>query len=443
MRERMNRFQKMLIACSGAVEDVLERSECRADAKKYAMIGAFVLLTAIFASFSSTFALYTGIGSLPLAIILGIAWGLMIFTLDRFVVSGIRKSDVEGLPHKKQVAKRVMEWLIALPRIALAALISVVVATPLELRFFEREINTQLEQNQTLARRTAGENLDREFDEAATLRTKNDELRESIDDAWKKHDTAYTLAVQESVGKAGFTTMAGEGPVFGRLKAQADHLERLAQQTEKTNSEAITFNSKRIAQLDEERQRRLAHVETTIDTGGGFLARYGALGQMAKANPDIRMARAFLMLLFLAVELTPVLMKLLLRRGPYDDFIDTLEHRVHVTALLERSHMNDDAHAEVALHSSKNNERMQLEETLRRSAFGIETVGRLAATELEEAQTKLARASIQAWLRKEMAAFGPKPHVPVRKPPRGSAPGSQPIPASQPNPVPEPAAPVA
>jgi hypothetical protein len=427
----------MLIACSGAVEDVLERTECRADAKKYAMIGAFVLLTAVFAFFSSTFALYTGVGSLPLAIVLGVAWALMIFTLDRFVVSGIRKSDVEGLPQEKQVARRIMEWFVALPRIALAALISVVVATPLELRFFEREINAQLEQNQTLARQRAGETLDQEFEEAPTLRTKNDELRKSIDDAWKKQAAAYTLAVQESVGKAGFTTIAGEGPVFGRLKAQADHLERLAQQTEKTNTEAIAFNSNRIAQLEEERQRRLRQIGKTIDTSGGFLARYGALGQMAKSNPDIRIARAFLMLLFLAVELTPVIMKLLLRRGPYDDFIDTLEHRVHVAELLERSHLNDNAHAEVALHSSKNAELVLLDATLTRKAYDYETVIKVAATELEEAQTKLARTSIQVWLRKQMAAFGPRPPVPIRKPPRESTPASQPDPAH------EPAAPVA
>jgi hypothetical protein len=158
---------------------------------------------------------------------------------------------------------------------------------------------------------------------------------------------------------------------------------------------------------------------------------------MAKANTDIRMARAFLMLLFLSVELTPVLMKLLLRRGPYDDFIDTLEHRVHVAELLERSHLNDNAHTEVALHSSKNAERVLLEETLTREAFAIGTVSRVAATELEEAQTKLGRASIQVWLRKQMAAFGPRPQVPIRKPPRESTPASQPGPAH------EPAAPVA
>jgi len=135
-------------------------------------------------------------------------------------------------------------------------------------------------------------------------------------------------------------------------------------------------------------------------------------------------------------------MKLLLRRGPYDDFIDTLEHRVHVTELLERSHLNDNAHTDVALHTNKNAERVLLEEALTREAFAIGTVSRVAPTELEDAQTKLARASIQAWLRKQMAAFGPRPQVPVRRPPRGSAPAAQSIP-TQPTPGQDPAAPVA
>jgi hypothetical protein len=414
----MNRFQRMLIACSGAVEDVLHKPECRGDAMKYAMIGAFVLLTAVFAFFSSTFALYTGIGSLPLAIVLGVAWALMIFTLDRFIVSGIRKSDVEGLPFQQRLRKRLVEWLIALPRLLLAALISFVVATPLELRFFQREIDTQLAQNQTFARRTAGANLDAEFGEISELRQKNDDLRKSIADAWNKHAAAETLAIKESVGQA-LTTTAGEGPVFRKLKAQADQLQHLAQQTEGTNTAAIAGNDARIAQLEAERQRRLAHFVDAIDNSGGFLDRYRALGQMADANSDVRTARLFLILLFLAIELTPVITKLLLRRGPYDDYVDTHEHGVRVGELTKRSDINDDAHTNVALRSSGNAERLRLEEALSMVTFTMDKIGQLAASQLEEAQRELLHASIRQWRQKQRSGFAPMKaaKLRVRQPP--------------------------
>ena len=57
----------------------------------------------------------------------------MIFNLDRYIVSSMRK---EG--------KTAKELLIATPRILLAILISVVIAKPLELKIFEKEIEPEL-----------------------------------------------------------------------------------------------------------------------------------------------------------------------------------------------------------------------------------------------------------------------------------------------------------
>src|ERR1043166_61094 len=122
----MNLFQKCLITCSAAVEDVVALPQCRADAKRHAMIGAFVVLTACFAFASGSFAVYTGFHSVPVSVALGVPWALMIFTIDRFVVSGIRKADVEGLGLLARLRVRAKEWLITAPRMALAALISIV-----------------------------------------------------------------------------------------------------------------------------------------------------------------------------------------------------------------------------------------------------------------------------------------------------------------------------
>src|SRR5258706_7681707 len=131
----MNPIQTMLIFCSAAVEDILALQECRADAKRHAMVGGFVLLTACFAFASGGFAVYTGFKSRALSIALGFAWALMIFTIDRFVVSGIRKADVEGLRFAQRWRMRAGECLLTAPRLVLAAMISLVVVTPLELRF--------------------------------------------------------------------------------------------------------------------------------------------------------------------------------------------------------------------------------------------------------------------------------------------------------------------
>src|SRR4051794_39913450 len=111
----MNPLQKILISCSAAVEDIITRPQCRADAKRHTMVGAFVLLTACFAFASGGFAVYTGFHSIILSILLGFAWALMIFTVDRFIVSGIRKADVEGMTPPQRWKTRAREWVISLP----------------------------------------------------------------------------------------------------------------------------------------------------------------------------------------------------------------------------------------------------------------------------------------------------------------------------------------
>src|SRR4029077_6663621 len=59
------------------------------------------------------------------------------FNFDRFLVSTMRKY---GVSRHKQL------WMAA-PRVALALLIGVTIARPLELKIFEKEINVKVTQN--------------------------------------------------------------------------------------------------------------------------------------------------------------------------------------------------------------------------------------------------------------------------------------------------------
>ena len=72
-----------------------------------------------------------------LTICFAVIWGLIIFNFDRFLVSTMRKY---GVSRRKQI------WM-AVPRIALALLIGLTIARPLELKIFEKEINTKVVEN--------------------------------------------------------------------------------------------------------------------------------------------------------------------------------------------------------------------------------------------------------------------------------------------------------
>ena len=78
--------------CSGADTDIL-RNSSKAEQIKFAGIGGTVFFTAVMAFIASSYALYTVFDNYFAAIFFGIVWGLLIFNLDRFIVSTIKKSD--------------------------------------------------------------------------------------------------------------------------------------------------------------------------------------------------------------------------------------------------------------------------------------------------------------------------------------------------------------
>jgi len=81
----------------------------------------------------SGYAIYTFTDSYGSAIPVAILWGAIIFNLNRYIVSSMRKAGNER-----------NELIMALPRIVLAVLISVVISRPLELKIFEKEIGAEL-----------------------------------------------------------------------------------------------------------------------------------------------------------------------------------------------------------------------------------------------------------------------------------------------------------
>ena len=125
-------LKKFFWMCSGADTDIL--SDCpKSEQVKFAGIGGTVFFTAVMAFLASAYALFTVFDNYFAAIGFGLIWGLLIFNLDRFIVSTIKKQG-----------KFWKEFFQVVPRIVLAVIISVVIAKPLELKIFEKEIDQVL-----------------------------------------------------------------------------------------------------------------------------------------------------------------------------------------------------------------------------------------------------------------------------------------------------------
>jgi Domain of unknown function (DUF4407) len=124
--------KRLLIWLSGARPEIL--ALCPTDSGKYAGIGSAVLITATMATVSMVFALHTALMvALPIAIGTGMAWGLAIMSLDRWLVVSIQRHE-----------KSRQNFYPAIPRLVLALLFGIVISTPLVLQIFKPEIEAQM-----------------------------------------------------------------------------------------------------------------------------------------------------------------------------------------------------------------------------------------------------------------------------------------------------------
>ena len=178
-----NLLKRFFLMCSGATREILYAPSCLTEWNKYAMLGAIICFTAGFAALSGGYAAYTAFRDPAVATALGVLWGLFIFTLDRLIVSGIRKQPHEPSdPWSVVVGKSLRGLIQAFPRLVLAVFLAIVIATPLELKLFEREIQWSMAHDTQRRALEAEQWAKEEFPDIETLRARNNELPPGVAD---------------------------------------------------------------------------------------------------------------------------------------------------------------------------------------------------------------------------------------------------------------------
>lgn len=293
-------LQRFFILCSGADASILKTCS-EGEQNKYAGIGATVFFTAVMAFIASSYALYTVFDNVYTAIFFGLIWGLLIFNLDRFIVSTIKKRNSFG-----------SELLQATPRIILAVIIAVVISKPLEMKIFEKEINQVLleEKNEmTLANK---QQLAQQY--TPTIEKLNGDiagLKNEISNKEAETNALYDTYISEAEGRAG-TMLLGKGPVYKEKREKHDTTLAELQQLKQENNEKIKAIEGQIAASNLEYVEVVKNSQPIIDGFDGLMARINALGKLPWF-PSF-----FIFLLFLAIETSPIIAKLLAPKGEYD-----------------------------------------------------------------------------------------------------------------------------
>ena len=312
----MNGIQKFLVICSGSSTELLKKTPT--DVNKHAGIGGVILFTGILAALSSGYALYTIFDNFYAAVGFGLLWGLMIFNLDRYIVTSMKKQG-----------NWFRQFFIALPRIAVAILLGIVISKPLELKIFEKEINKQLN---VIVNRNKAE-LQKAIDTRyVDLANPVDEERKKIFTQIEALRNEYNLASaeleKEVVGTQTETTTGREG--YGpnakrKAELKQQKLEELQAYSEQMKPRLDELN-KEVDGLIKLKEKELEDAKPTEENYNGFAARMQALDELGANNAILGTAAIFIALVFISLETAPVLVKLIAPKGPYDFLLEKHEH---------------------------------------------------------------------------------------------------------------------
>lgn len=315
-KTKMSAVYRFFAWCSGARLYLLKH--CPTDYNKYFGIGIIVFLTGIMASITGFFALFTIFNSIIIAGVFGIFWGILIFFLDWFIVSSLKKEE-----------KFYKELLFSLPRIILAVLLAVIIATPLELKLFEKEINAELVQIKSQNLLEYKTTIDKEFDQIQYLKTENERLNNEILEKERLRNQLFDKVIKEAEGKSP-TGILGKGPVYREKKAELDRLSKQLDEISQTNKLQIEENRKKIEQWENQKDSQYKISKTDIQKSDGLLARLEAMAKLRKKNSTLNTAAWLIFILFVLIEAAPILVKLLSQRGPYDELLEKEEYEKQI-----------------------------------------------------------------------------------------------------------------
>jgi Domain of unknown function (DUF4407) len=137
---KYSKIQYFFWLVSGSEISILK--ECPADFNRHASIGLTIFMTSLFGSFAGGYAGYYfskdpnvngfDAGALLPAVIFGIIWGLLVFSIDRSMVISLKKNPL--------LQKQAFTFPF-ISRAILGGLIAFIISIPLEIKIFDEAIN--------------------------------------------------------------------------------------------------------------------------------------------------------------------------------------------------------------------------------------------------------------------------------------------------------------
>lgn len=360
--KKPSKTTKFLWWCAGADEKILMYCSY-SDHVKYLGIGGVVLATAFMAALSMGFALHTIFGennpqtnefegnwlvTIPIALI----WALIVFNLDRFIVSSTGKGDGESTISWSELGN-------ATPRLLMATLLGLTISAPLETTIFDKEI--QREWKLSMEQLATSKRIEIKTNESDFNKDLNKKVKKLEDDAvnQQKEVDKWSKAFEEEA--SGMRGGRGIGPEAKAMKLELDK-----SSTKLASIESERDSLRKIQGLNEKviKFKQDSVANEIIKLKPGFLDKVMMLERLSSQGKTVPRfdpatnevikgeeieiyGSAFwaiwlVRLLFMIIEIAPVVLKLMLIKSPYDYMGENVNQILEAKQGISMNHVTDE-----------------------------------------------------------------------------------------------------
>jgi hypothetical protein len=444
------------ISCSGADQEILK--SCPTERTKFVGIGATIFLTAVLASISGGYAIYFTFNSFFISLLFGLLWGLIIFNLDRYIVSSIKKTGNFW-----------NEFATASPRFLIAIVLAITISKPLEIKLFDGSITKKMGENEDAynknaevdfnSQRSALDNtksgLQAELETKKNdiysndpvykdLQTQKTEIENTngaltkqvsnnsavinqnswLDEIIVNNQTGQTRKVrrynQLALNKISENKKLNADIANNRTKISAlgdsiqsrkGNLANQVRETENQYAAQIAGVQNQINSLNERRPEILAKAKADAAADKDILSRLRALSELESSEDSVWWASIIITILFILLECSPITVKLLSKRGPYDEILDRVEYEIYLDQQKIISDKNDEINNLLTEIKGLNKLKGEVRVKTETAKLDAELKANEALlNEIAKKQADLANIAIEKWYNDELSNLKGNPN---------------------------------
>ncbi|SJZ62747.1 DUF4407 domain-containing protein [Sediminibacterium ginsengisoli] len=339
---RATKIMRIFWKAAGADHYLLQQSTY-GDQIKYVCLGGIIIATGVMAAIAGGYAFYTifepkgnaidsfrtvsGIAgnydqthwpTALKALVFGLIWGLIIFNIDRFIVTSTGKGDGTEAITKK-------EFVGALPRLVMGAIIALTISKPVEIRMFKTEIDVALHEKQIQQQQSYKANIDSVFN--GQISKKESQISPFLERLKQLNAIGDTLQgrINYEISHGGCSDKCQE---FKQQFLKNDE----AKNAIKNDPEYLAVKQQ-LDDLEKTRKQKLDESDKVAAGLDGLLERIKLAHE--KAGWVISL---FITLLFMTIELTPIFFKLMLIKSPYDYMEENVKELLKAQQGIEIKH---------------------------------------------------------------------------------------------------------